>query len=154
MSSSLSSKTSSDAAAADPISDIGELVGQLCAEVKKAVDLQTITPESIFKMLMSVMGLVERQKQLSGPQKKQAVIDVVNRLVDEIPAEAEEKAAIMSAIQLLLPSLIDTIVSVSLGELDINGDGRISGDELQTAGKACLKKCFPCCFPTAPPASR
>ena len=97
-----------------------------------------VTVANAINIITYTMAAVERTKNMSGPEKKEAVVFVITRLVDEIPVEQEDKAAIQSAVRLLLPGLVDSIASAAKGQLDINKIAQQTGN--------CWRSCFPCCF--------
>lgn len=92
--------------------------------VKAAVGARRVTVASVTIMITTAMVEAEKITALTGPQKKELVLHVVGRFVDEIPAGQEDKAAIGSAVALLGPALIDTVVAASKGQFGINAPGR------------------------------
>ena len=113
------------------ISTEQQLVDQLYEQVKTTIDTKVITAASAVNIITATMAMVESMCAAPGPQKKALVLHIIDRLVDEIPAEREDKLAIKNAIALLAPSIIDSIVAVSKGQVAINLPG----------GKACCVIC-------------
>jgi hypothetical protein len=127
------------------------IVDALYGQVKDRIILKDVKPSNVMIMLTYGMTAVEKQKGLTGPEKKEVVVHLVRRLVGEIPGDDEDKVALQAAVELLLPPLIDTLVAASRGKLDLNKDGVVTADEVSQTTASCWRMCFPCCFP-APPA--
>lgn len=144
----MSSADSSEAPGASPLqkmadtSAVDELVDEVYGTVKSGFRSR-VTPDNVVVLITEAMMAVERIQQsyekfhaLSGPAKKDVVLEVLERLVSELPVGRAEKDAIVSAVNLLAPSVIDTIVSASKGQFDLNAT-------VERAG-ACCRKLFPC----------
>lgn len=58
---------------------------------------------------------------LSGPQKKEVVLRVAERIVENHAPE-EERSAILDAVQSFLPGAIDQLAAAAKGQLKINLD--------------------------------
>lgn len=116
-----------------------QLADQLYDQVKRSIDTKTVTVASVINIVTTTMDAVERLGVATGPQKKELVLHVIGRLADEIPAEKEDKLAIKNAITLLAPSIIDSIVAASKGQIAINIPG------LAADGKCCGKDCCVIC---------
>ena len=101
--------------------------------IKAQIDLKTFKSTDLLKFATLAMNLVEKFPQLSGPEKKDLVLRLANRVATEIPHLDEgELAALQSGIDLVLPAAIDYIVAASKGQLDLN--------KIQ----AQFSSCFPC----------
>lgn len=111
-----------------------------------------VKPTNIINIITFVMTLVERKQGLSGPEKKELVISLVEHFLAEATkgSSDEEKLALQAAVQLLLPPMIDSIVSATRGQLDINRDGAVSPTEVVQVSRSCWMACFPCCFSQNP----
>jgi hypothetical protein len=116
-----------------------QLADQLYDIVRRSIDTKRITVASVLNIVTIVMVEVERLGVATGPQKKELALHVIARLIDEIPADQEDKAAIKNAVALLGPSIIDTIVAASKGQITINIPG------LAADGKCCGKACCTIC---------
>ena len=81
-----------------------------------------VSVASVLNIATYTMAAVEKLGGMSGPQKKDSVVHVIARLVGELPADQEDREAIQAAVRLLLPSIIDTIVSATKGQIDINAN--------------------------------
>jgi hypothetical protein len=100
---------------------------QLYDSVKRLVDAQTITVASVVGTLTTIMVEIESLGGLTGPQKKAAAMQVLNRLIDEMPADAEEVPLIRGAVALLGPTIIDNLIAASKGQIAVNIAGRCAG---------------------------
>ena len=105
---------------------------ELYAGVKKSINMKTASGEDIINILTLTMEAVEKMKIKSGPQKKALVLHVIDKLVDEIPESNKNKSTIKTAVKLLAPGMIDTIVATSRGQVFVN------------IKQGCKEK-FPCC---------
>ena len=97
------------------------------------MDDAATTSNEIVGVLTRAMAAVEQRKTLSGPEKREAVIALVTRFVDEVPGDGG--AALQASVRFLLPPLIDAIVAASRGQLDIN-----------RAAAGCRSGCRSCCI--------
>ena len=95
------------------------IVDDLYEQIKDAF-LEGITVANTVNIITHTMVTVEKIRGMSGSEKKETVIFIINQLVDEIPIEQENRKAIQGTISLFLPDLIDSIASVAKGQLDIN----------------------------------
>ncbi len=116
-----------------------QLLDEVYDSIKQQIDLKTFQAKDLVHFATLAMRLVEGYPQLSGPEKKNLVIQLANRLVAEIPNISQEDLAIFqSAISLILPSAIDYIIAASKGQLDLN-----------ITLPPELSGCFGCCIPKA-----
>ena len=115
------------------VPDEQKYADQIYDRVKASIAAKRISVANVTIMLTMAMVEVEKVATLTGPQKKELVIHVVSRLVDEIPAEQEDKAAITAAVALFMPSIIDAIVAASKGQFGLNAGADAGG----TPAKCC-----------------
>ena len=111
-----------------------QYVDQIYSQIKSSFITKNVTVGSIALILTTAMSGAEHLTGLSGPQKKQLVIYTVNRLLEEVPIDATEK----TTIQLLIPSVIDMVISATKHQLDLNSEGKPS-----LLGRIC--QYFGCC---------
>ena len=133
------------------IHDSEAIIDDLYGQVKDRITLGGVKPSNAMTMITYCMTAVEKQKGLTGPDKKRIVDHLVRRLVGEIPGDDGDKVALEAAVELLLLPLIDTLVAASRRKLDLNKDGVVTADEVCRTTASCWRMCFPCCLP-APPA--
>ena len=65
------------------------------------------------------MQLVESYPNLNGRQKKHVILEAINMLIDDQHDNVEDAAQLKSLVQITLPTVIDTIVSVDRKELQV-----------------------------------
>jgi hypothetical protein len=108
------------ATGAAPLDEAKRYADQIYAAVKASIGTRRVTVASVTIMITTAMVEVEKITTLTGPEKKELVLHVVGRLVDEIPLDQEDRAVIRSAVMLFGPAIIDTIVAASKGQFNIN----------------------------------
>jgi len=93
-----------------------------CYELLRArIDKKKISADDVVIFAVQGMQVVERYPQLSGPEKKQLVIDLSKQIVSDLKMIDESKRdTINFAIDMVLPTVIDQIIAATRGELDIN----------------------------------
>jgi len=97
----------------------------------------SITTQNAVTLIAEVMRAVESVSShagLTGPEKKALAIDVVDVLVDELVPE-HSRGLVKGAVSLLMPGVIDAIVSAAKGQLGF-------AVEQARRGASAL---FPCC---------
>lgn len=97
-----------------------QLVARVYAAVRGVVATKTITPAGAIRLIEAAMSFIERLPALDGAEKKRVVLDVVECLLGELPADQEDAEAVRAAVRLLAPSIIDGIVSAASGATGIN----------------------------------
>jgi hypothetical protein len=125
------------------------IIDRLYIQIRMSIALKDTTTGNAMLMLTTAMAAAEKQKHLSGADKKRVVVTLVGRLVGDIPRNSEDKRALVSAVDLLLPSLIDTLVAATLNKFDLNRDGDVSAAEVGKASASLWRACFTCCLPPA-----
>lgn len=95
-------------------SPLQQLYDKFIASVKN----QPLNATTAITFVTRAMQLVEGDEILSGPEKKQAVIDLITRLINETPLGAEEKALLLA---LPYGSIIDHVVAATKNQIKING---------------------------------
>lgn len=66
------------------------------------------------------MEVVEVVPGLHGIQKRDLVVDLIAKLVTEIPMSETDRALVSGLVKTMLPGIIDAIVQSSLGEIALN----------------------------------
>ena len=87
------------------------IVDDLVNDLQKAYPEPTV--QNIAEVLIHAMTLVAIYPNLTGIQKKQLVIDALNRLVDETHYRDDVMDPILKS---MIPSLIDNLVDVRTGQ--------------------------------------
>jgi len=90
-----------------------------------------LTKENITTIVINLMQLVEKYPDLTGEQKKLLVIHVIKKFIKDI-TDKEEEEVLLTFVDIFLPTLIDTLVSVDKKEILIKIKKNFSS-------------CFPCC---------
>lgn len=92
---------------------------------------EKITTDNIVSIATNLMQIVDTYPELKGVEKKSMIMHVLKRFVrDRLDGDVEN--TVIMFIDLLLPSVIDTIVSVDKKEIVVK------------IHKS-LKSCFSCC---------
>jgi len=87
-----------------------------------------ITKENIITIVINLMQLVEKYQDLTGEQKRNLVINVVEKFIKD-KTDNEKEEVLLTFVGNFLPTLIDILVSVDKKEIVIK-----------------LKKTFSSCF--------
>ena len=94
-------------------------VKTLYEEVKNLLADSKLSPSNVVTIVVSLMQLIEKYSELSGLQKKQVVLEALNMLIDDSNDNVEDAAQLKLLVQVTLPTVIDTIVSVDRKQLQI-----------------------------------
>ena len=87
-------------------------------KLENMMENKTFDSTTIVSIIIELMQFVENYKDLSGKEKKDLVLYVLDLFIIDNMTE-EEANKIKLFIQATLPSLIDTIVSIDKKELQI-----------------------------------
>ena len=94
------------------------LVAQLVSQVQASFT-QPLSSATLMTLVTTAMVAAETTS-LSGQAKKTAVMSVVSTMITNSTLSAADKLTLQNAATLLLPSVIDSVVSASQGVLAIN----------------------------------
>jgi hypothetical protein len=96
---------------------------QLYAHIK-VIYTGKLTPVTVVIVISELIQLVEKYKTLTGQQKKNMVINVIKKLVNEETDKytEEEQAALMLLINTTLPTMIDTTIDAINGLMKFTKD--------------------------------
>jgi hypothetical protein len=83
--------------------------------VVSSLNNPVLTISSLPTILPVIMARIEAFNDLTGEQKKQSALLVVDSIIDAAPVPEEEKQALKMTINLVAPPLIDTFIGVSKG---------------------------------------
>jgi len=93
----------------------------LYIELKRIAVRDGIFVKNIMTFVVNAMELVENLDVLSGPEKKQLVLDLMRKIIEkDKQLELEEKKEISYLIDNILPEVIDTVVAASKNDIMIN----------------------------------
>ena len=96
------------------------LADQIYDTIRNTLGADHITFESAVGTITTVMAEVEKLGGVPGPQKKEIVLHIVDRLIDEIPTGHEFKTLLKTTVMFLGGGIIDAIAGASKGLLSIN----------------------------------
>lgn len=111
---------------------ISEKVLKLYDELEKVVKEEGFTSSNIISIVIYLMQIVEGYNDLSGKEKKELVIEVLNKFIDENVDDEKEENELKFLVRITVPPLIDSIISLDKRELKIKTE-------------KCLSKIF-CCL--------
>lgn len=109
---------------------------QVYDKIKQMILNKTFTSANWISLVVMAMELVEALPKLKGVEKRNLVVDLVTRLVQEVPMPEHDRILLTSLLASSLPPIIDTIVQGSLGQLAIN-----VVQDAHDATKKCLARC-------------
>ncbi len=93
------------------------LLDSAYTQVMATIHKGTLDPSDLILLTATAMQFAQSQKQLSGQQKKELVISVINQIIDGSGLVAPEaQAACHLLVSTTLSMTIDTIVSASQGQ--------------------------------------
>lgn len=96
-----------------------EAANSLYEEVKVILGTGKISSSNIVAVLLSLMQLVESYTTVKGLQKKAIILDVLNHIIDDQVDDTDEAMNLKLLVQMTLPSVIDTFVSLDKKEISI-----------------------------------
>jgi hypothetical protein len=106
---------------AEGVVDVTALSNTVYDELRAMITHKQVTPEGIIGIATLAMQLVQQFAGVSGADKKKIVINVVTKLIDEIPMGDGPKAALKMVLNTTLDKTIDLIIGVASGEIDLIG---------------------------------
>lgn len=109
-----------------------DIIFGLCNELELIISEESVTSSNIVKLLLYTMKSVEQYKYLTGKDKKNIVIRVLYSVVNKNIDKEVEKQELKLLIDLTIPTLIDSIISIDKREFIIKS-------------KSFFKKLLKCC---------
>lgn len=100
--------------------DMQDLVVLVYDEVVDVIKTKEIDTEALLSVAFKSIGVVQRiseGEEIPKPERKQIVISVVKKVVEDLVEDEERVAFLNSFIEATLPSLIDRLVSAAKGHL-------------------------------------
>lgn len=101
--------------------DVTALSNVVYDELRGMITHKQVGIANIISIVTLAMQLVQQFAGVSGSDKKKIVINVINRVVDEIPMSPADKAAVQAIVATTLDKTIDFVVAVASGEIDLLG---------------------------------
>lgn len=124
----------SSAKSVKDVADVEALTQQMHDSIKQSIIDKKFGMTNVVTLVTLVMQMLEQIPTLSGPEKKAVAINVIKRLVAEIPIPGVDPATISAVVDTSLSKMIDFIISAANGEFDF------------TKIVEQWKSCFPCCY--------
>jgi hypothetical protein len=100
--------------------DISIIYDKLYKSLEKIMEKDTISPSNIVNIVINLMQFIEEYKMLDGNSKKQAIIDILTKFIEDNLKNIKEHELLLEFIKHILPYLIDVIISIDRKELEIN----------------------------------
>jgi len=101
-------------------------------ELKRLIGNENLSHSNVIPILLNLMQVVEHYSLLSGMQKKTLVLKVLDHLIEDQFDDKQEVDKMKLLVQMTLPTVIDTIISIDKKKLQINT-------------KKGIRKLFACC---------
>ena len=100
-------------------------VDKLYNSLDLLTDDKQLTTLNIVSITTNLMQIVEKYPNTTGPMKKELVMHVLKRFVEDNTDGEDEVALLLLFINTFLPSVIDTIISLDKKELAIKIHNKI-----------------------------
>ena len=97
---------------------------------------EQITPTNIIVIATELIQIVEKYKDLTGPQKKMLVVNVIKKIVNAQTISQETRTVLNTIIEFTLPTVIDNLINA------INGNIKFNKEKVQSF----FKKYICCCI--------
>ncbi len=94
-------------------------VEMLYEELKKVIGNGSLSRSNVVVVLLSLMRSVEQYDDVNGVQKKEMILNALNHLISDQIRDPIEAMELKLLVQLTLPTVIDTFVSIDKKELQI-----------------------------------
>ena len=83
-------------------------------EMREHSILKTLTPDGLMGHVVCLMARVETfRRDITGPDKKRIVIQLLNWITDELPIDDESRELLREAVTTVVPTMIDTLIFAS-----------------------------------------
>lgn len=103
---------------------VTESINSIYNDVKNGIVKKSFEGSDILAILVNTMQLTEKYRdegeKLSGRMKKTIVLQVISRVVADLPIEGEIKKKVEFFVDFLMPVTIDLIVAASKSQIAIN----------------------------------
>lgn len=107
-------------APADEMAAVSTLLDSCYAQVMATIYKGNVEPTDIIVIVATAMQIVQKQGQLSGAQKKELVIGIMNKIITQSGlVDPKDQAACLLILNTAVPIAIDTIVSAFQGKIDL-----------------------------------
>lgn len=129
---------------------------EVSLEIRKAIESKQININSAMAIVKKGMELMDKYKQLSGKEKKDLLIKVLENIsagndgiigTDDDILPPDTVASIKTILEgKLVEDIIDTIVSVARGDIDLHKIGKVT-QQSATVVKGFIRFCPACIRP-------
>lgn len=102
--------------------------------IKEKVSLISIRPSTLYLIIKYVMEEVEKTP-IKGPEQKEIALNLIKALIIDLTENEDEKVLLDLLNDGTIGNLIDLIVDVSKGKININKISKVS--------MGCFKRCYP-----------
>lgn len=109
-----------------------QLIKPIYDQIGIFLDGNKLSTYNIIDLSINLMKFIETFPELSGIEKKNIVLHVLNKFSNDYLNDGHNKTNIINFIEYILPSLIDSIISIDNKEIIINTNKG-------------FKKLFSCC---------
>ena len=96
-----------------------EPVSRLYDEIETMIKGKKVDAASIVSIATLLMKTVEKYSDVQGIQKKEIVLAVLRKVVDEGVEDPTEKSNVLFLVEQTVPPVIDALVAVDKGQLKI-----------------------------------
>jgi len=96
------------------------VINKLYDEIIQIMDGEKINLSNGITFGVNLMQLVEKYKTFTGKEKKQIVIDVINKIIKEQVDDENTERDLITFANTVLPTTIDTIISIDKKKIIIN----------------------------------
>lgn len=92
-----------------------DIVDKLKATLNTMIQSNGLTSENLLYIITNLMHMTGQYKTLSGTEKKEIVVLLINQVIDETDMEKVNKDILKLMMITVVPGAIDTIIDVSKG---------------------------------------
>lgn len=103
-------------------------------KIKEKVSLITIRPSTLYLIIKYVMEEVEKTP-VKGPEQKEMALKLIKALIIDLTENKDEEVLLHLLNDGTIGNLMDLIVDVSKGKININKISKVS--------IGCFKRCYP-----------
>lgn len=93
-----------------------EIADELTNSLNAILQSNRLSPENLIYIVTNLMNIAGRYKILKGREKKELVIILINKAIDESQLKDNVKSTLKIMLQNIVPNAIDVIVDVSKGK--------------------------------------
>lgn len=106
-----------------------DAVNMIYDRIRESIVNKKVTLSNIMIIVSSAIKIIEEFTNLTGQEKKNIVITAIKRAIEEIPMSNNDRIAADLMIDSVLNRMIDVIIGVATGEIDILGKIEIIADK-------------------------